>query len=70
MLKKIEQTREFKKDLKRLAHSGRYQLDDLETVLGYLIAGQELPKKYRDHSCWQLEWLQGMPHQTRLAFNL
>lgn len=49
MLRKIEQTREFKKDLKRLARSGRYQLDDLETVLSYLLAGQELPKKYRDH---------------------
>ena len=49
MLRKIEQTREFKKDLKRLARSGRYQLDDLETVLSYLLAGQELPKKYQDH---------------------
>lgn len=49
MLKKIEQTKEFKKDLKRLAHSGRYHLEDLETVLSYLMQGQKLPKKYRDH---------------------
>ncbi|AIK95902.1 type II toxin-antitoxin system YafQ family toxin [Candidatus Odyssella acanthamoebae] len=47
--KKIILTNNFEKDIRKIAKSGRYNLNDLEVVLNFLKEGMELPKKYRDH---------------------
>ena len=39
----------FKKDIKRLKKSGRYDMSLLEDVLNKLLSGETLPEKYHDH---------------------
>ncbi len=48
-MKTIVQTSQFKQDLKRVKHSGRYEIDDLLVVVDLLAQNQMLPEKYRDH---------------------
>lgn len=50
----IESTR-FKKDLKRVSKSGRYDLDDFMEVIKLLLKDEALPQKYRDHNL-EGEW--------------
>ncbi|MEN8155114.1 MAG: type II toxin-antitoxin system YafQ family toxin [Acidobacteriota bacterium] len=49
-MRKIEETSQFKKDLKKLANSGKYNPDELLVVIGMLAKDILLPKKYHDHS--------------------
>jgi mRNA interferase YafQ len=52
-MRRIDWTRQFKRDYKRAQSSPRYR-DDLETVLpavlDKLVADQELDPKYKDHA--------------------
>jgi mRNA interferase YafQ len=48
-VKTIVQTSQFKQDLKRVKHSGRYEIDDLLVVVDLLAQNQMLSEKYRDH---------------------
>jgi mRNA interferase YafQ len=48
-VKTIVQTSQFKQDLKRVKHSGRYEIDDFLVVVDLLAQNQMLPEKYRDH---------------------
>ena len=46
---KIVQTGKFRKDLKLMKRRG-YDLSLLEVVVDILASGEELPKRYQDHS--------------------
>ena len=46
----IKYTKKFRRDLKRMAASGRYHLEKLHTVIGLLAEGQTLPAFYRNHT--------------------
>lgn len=48
-MKTVAQTSQFKQDLKRIKHSGRYEIDDLLVVVDLLAQNQLLPEKYKDH---------------------
>jgi len=48
-MREIAQTAHFKNDLKKMGHSGRYDLKELLTVIEMLATGNPLPKKYLDH---------------------
>ena len=48
-MRKIVRTSQFKSDLKKLAKSGKYSLDELLFVLKNLANNIELPDKYFDH---------------------
>jgi mRNA interferase YafQ len=48
-MREIARTSHFKNDLKKLAHSGRNDLQELLTVIEMLAAGDPLPEKYLDH---------------------
>ena len=48
MIYKLQQTTQFKKDCKLMRKRG-YNLEDLQTVVELLQAGQPLPEKHRDH---------------------
>jgi len=45
----IVQTSQFKADLKKIARSGKYDKNDLLTVLELLTNDRPLPAKYQDH---------------------
>lgn len=47
---KITQSNRFKKDLRRLAHSGRFDLKHFHTVVNQLAVGAELSARYKDHT--------------------
>lgn len=49
---KIETTKKFRKDIKRLRNSGRFDLEKLNIVMRILGRGEILPDKYRNHSLW------------------
>lgn len=46
---KIRQTRQFRKDLKRISKSGRYNLAKFWNVVAQLRDGQELSPSQRNH---------------------
>ena len=48
MSKEVVRTNRFKKDLKRLQRQGK-DMAKLRTVLNYIIDGEALPLKYKDH---------------------
>jgi addiction module toxin component, YafQ family/addiction module toxin, RelE/StbE family len=48
-MREIIQTKQFKKDYKKIASSGRYSLKDFLTVVERLAQDESLPDKYRDH---------------------
>jgi len=47
-VRKIVQTKQFKKDFKKLA-SGPHKLDDFINIVELLAADKPLPHKNRDH---------------------
>jgi mRNA interferase YafQ len=54
-MKKVSQTRQFSRDLKRLRKRGK-NLDKLQDVVKLLAEGAPLPENYRDHplmGAWQ-----------------
>jgi mRNA interferase YafQ len=48
-MREIVQTSRFKSDLKKLARSGRYDVDELLVVIEMLACGKPLPIKFKDH---------------------
>lgn len=46
----VVKTKQFEKDLRRLAHSGRYQLSKLQEVVTLLKMGISLPSRYNNHA--------------------
>ena len=48
-MREIARTTHFRNDLKKLAHSGRNDLQEVLTVIEMLAAGDPLPEKYLDH---------------------
>jgi len=49
-MKAIVQTSQFKQDLKRIKYAGRYDIEDLLTVVDLLARNESLPEKYREHN--------------------
>ncbi len=52
----IVQTSQFKQDLKKIKHSGRYKLDDLLAVVDALSSDKALSKRHKAHDLtgnWQ-----------------
>lgn len=47
---KIDYSRQFKKDLQKLARSGRFQPDRFHFVVNMLARGESLPSNCRDHA--------------------
>ena len=55
-MRAIVQTSQFKQDLKKIKHSGRYKLDDLLAVIDTLACDKTLAKKHKAHDLtgnWQ-----------------
>jgi mRNA interferase YafQ len=53
----IVQTAQFKRDLKKLKHSGRYKVEDLLRVVELLANDKPLPESYQPHDLtgnWKL----------------
>ena len=53
----VVQTSQFKRDLKKLTHSGRYKIEDLLTVVELLATDKPLPENYQPHDLtgtWKL----------------
>ena len=48
-MRKILQSARFKKDFKKVSQSGRYDIDDFETVVSLLAQDNPLLPKHRDH---------------------
>lgn len=48
-MREIVQTSRFKSDLKKLARSGRHDIDELLTVIEMLAGDKPLLEKYHDH---------------------
>lgn len=46
----IIETSRFKRDLKKISMSGKYNLADFKTVINLLLNDIPLPEKYHDHS--------------------
>ena len=43
-------TKQFKKDIKRIEKSGRYDIEKLKIVISKLVAAKQLEPSYKDHS--------------------
>lgn len=50
MLYRIRTTSSYRKDVKRLKKSGRYQIETLEQVVRTIARGDQLPAHNRDHA--------------------
>jgi mRNA interferase YafQ len=48
-VREIDRTKQFKKDAKKIASSGRHSKDDFLTVVQLLALDEPLPKKHNDH---------------------
>lgn len=48
-MREIVQTAQFKKDLKKVKHSGRYKIEDLLAIVALLAADKSLPKHCQPH---------------------
>ncbi len=48
-MREIVQTSRFKGDLKKLARSGRHDVEELLAVVDMLAYGKPLPEKFMDH---------------------
>ena len=55
-MREITRSKQFKRDYKKIAASGRYSVDDFLEVIKLLIADKSLPEKYQDHPL-KGEWL-------------
>ena len=56
-MRDIVQTAQFKRDLKKLKHSGRYKVEDLLLVVELLANDKPLPESYQPHDLtgnWKL----------------
>jgi mRNA interferase YafQ len=56
-VREIVQTAQFKWDLKKLKHSGRYKVEDLLVVVELLANDKPLPESYQPHDLtgnWKL----------------
>lgn len=49
MMLKITHSKRFKKDFRKLAHSGRFDLEQFNKVVNGLASGEKLSTKYKDH---------------------
>ena len=49
-MREVVQTAQFKKDLRKIARSGRHRVEDLLEAVGDLAKGERLPERYRDHA--------------------
>ncbi|MDP1663657.1 MAG: type II toxin-antitoxin system YafQ family toxin [Methylobacter sp.] len=55
-MREVVQTSQFKQDLKKIKHSGRYKIDDLLAVVESLASNKPLPVKNQAHDLtghWQ-----------------
>lgn len=48
-MREIIRSKQFKRDYKKVAKSGRYSINDFLTVVELLIQDKPLPEKYKDH---------------------
>ena len=48
-MREIEKTTQFKRDIKKLAKTGKYNLDELLEVIEKLAKDVALPEKFHDH---------------------
>jgi mRNA interferase YafQ len=48
VIREIFRKSQFKKDFKRILKQGK-RLDELKAILKLLVAGKEIPEKYKDH---------------------
>ena len=55
-MREIGRTAHYKKDLKRLAKSGRYDLNELEAVIQNLANDLSLAEKHHDHALFG-DWI-------------
>ena len=46
----ISSSKKYRRDFKRLAKSGKYNMSLLDEVIDLLAAGNPLPDKYKDHA--------------------
>ncbi len=49
-MREVVQTAQFKKDLKRIARSGRYRIEELLDAVDRLSRDERLSVKHRDHA--------------------
>jgi mRNA interferase YafQ len=49
-VREVVQTAQFKKDLRKVARSGRHRVEDLLEAVDDLARDQRLPERYRDHA--------------------
>ena len=49
-MREVVQTAQFKKDLKRIAPSGRHRVEELLDTVGRLSRDERLPVRLRDHA--------------------
>jgi mRNA interferase YafQ len=49
-MREVVQTAQFKKDLRKVARSGRYKVEDLLEAVDDLARDQRLLERYRDHA--------------------
>lgn len=45
----VLETKQFRRDRKRLKKTGRYDFEKLKSIVRLLAAGKNLPAKHRDH---------------------
>ena len=48
-MREIFESTQFKRDLKKIKASGKYQFSDFKSVVKMLVSDVRLPPKYRDH---------------------
>ncbi len=48
-MRETRQTSQFKKDLKKLAKSGKFNLNELLEIITDLIEDKSLPERFQDH---------------------
>ena len=49
-VREVVQTAQFKKDLRKVARSGRYKVEDQLEAVGVLARNERLPERYRDRA--------------------
>ena len=49
-MREVVQTAQFKKDLRKIARSGRYRVEDLLEAVSDLARNEQLHERYRDHA--------------------
>ena len=49
-MRKIELSKQFSRDVKRISRSGRYRIEELKSVLTNLASDTPLPERFNDHA--------------------